>query len=101
MPPDGSAWMAIISPLPVVMYPAYNVCPMYIGYETKCAWVPLIVMLSAASTADRLADVMLPSEVVIAVLYVMLLPLYVPLPTPPYEACPAPVLDRLLSAPPP
>lgn len=41
---------------------------MYIGYATKCAWTPLIVMLVAVSTADRLAVVMLPSWVVIALL---------------------------------
>jgi hypothetical protein len=58
-------------------------------------------MLIVVRTAARLAVVMLPSEVVIAVLYVILLPLYVPPPTPPYVAFPAPVLDRLLSAPPP
>jgi hypothetical protein len=74
---------------------------MYIGWGTKCAWTPLIVMFSAASTAIRLSDVIWPLEVVMAVLYVMVLPLYVPLPTPPYDACPAPVLERLLSDPPP
>jgi hypothetical protein len=101
MPPEGSACTAIITPLPVVMYPAYNVLPMYIGKATKCAWTPLIVMSSAASTAARFAVVILPSEVVIAVLYVMVLPLYVPLPTVEYDAVPAPVLDRLLFAPAP
>lgn len=35
----------------------------------------MIVTLTAASTAARLAEVMLPSEVVIAVLYVILEPL--------------------------
>ncbi|MFB9956496.1 hypothetical protein [Cellulomonas denverensis] len=56
---------------------------MYIGYATKCACTPLIVMLVAVSTASRLAEVIVPVWVVIAVLYWTVLPLYVPLPVPP------------------
>lgn len=41
---------------------------MYIGWATKCAWTPLIVMFVADRTAAKFAAVMLPSEVVIAVL---------------------------------
>jgi hypothetical protein len=63
-----------MTPLSVVKYPAYNVVPMYIGKATKCAWTPLIVMFVAASTAWKFAVVILPSEVVIAVLYVIVLP---------------------------
>jgi hypothetical protein len=53
---------------------------MYIGYETKCAAVPLIVTFVAASTAVRFAEVICPVEVVIAVRYVTVLPLYMALP---------------------
>jgi hypothetical protein len=67
LPPAGSACTAIISPLSVVRYPAYSVWPMYIGYETKCACTPLIVMFVAFSTASKFAEVMLLSDVVIAV----------------------------------
>jgi len=67
MPPAGTACTAIISPLSVVRYPAYRVWPMYIGYDTKCACTPLIVMFVALSTASKFAVVMLLSEVVIAV----------------------------------
>jgi hypothetical protein len=58
-------------------------------------------MLVAASTAARLAVVILPLDVVIAVLNVTVLPPYVPLPTLEYDANPASVLVRLLFAPAP
>ncbi|WP_345751024.1 hypothetical protein [Microbacterium rhizophilus] len=101
MPPAGSACTAISTPLPVVMYPAYNVLPMYIGLATNCALTPLIVMLVAARTAAKFAEVMLLLDVVIAVLYVTTLPLYEPVPTLEYGALPAPVLDNDGSAPAP
>ena len=41
---------------------------MYMGWATKWALTPLIVMLVASSTAAKLSDVILPSEVVMAVL---------------------------------
>jgi hypothetical protein len=40
---------------------------MYIGYETKCAGTPSIVIFVAAITAAKLVEVMLPSWVVMAV----------------------------------
>jgi len=48
---------------------------MYIGWATKCASTPLTVMWSVEMTDAKLADVMLPSEVVMPVLKVTLLPL--------------------------
>jgi len=48
---------------------------MYIGWATKCAWTPLILMLSAAKTAAKFSSVICPFEVVIAVLYSTLEPL--------------------------
>jgi hypothetical protein len=57
------------------MYPEYNVVPIYMGLETKCARTPLIVMLSVDITPAKLVAVMFPSEVVIPVLNVTPLPL--------------------------
>ncbi|AYG05173.1 hypothetical protein D7I44_17760 [Gryllotalpicola protaetiae] len=65
------------------MYPAYNVFPMYIGYETKCAFTPLMVMFVAVSTAAKFCAVMVPFDVVIAVWNVTACPLYVLPPVPP------------------
>lgn len=67
IPPDGSACTAIISPLPLVTYPAYSVWPMYMGCATKCVCTPLIVMFVADRTAAKFASVMVPVEVVTAV----------------------------------
>jgi hypothetical protein len=47
---------------------------MYIGFATKCARVPLMAMFVTDRTAAKFDDVILPSEVVIAVLYVTRLP---------------------------
>lgn len=68
MPFAGNACTAISNPSPVVMYPAYSVLPMYIGCETKCAGTPLIVMFVSARTASKFAAVIVPLEVVMAVL---------------------------------
>lgn len=56
---------------------------MYIGYETKWACTPLIVMLVAARTAWRFSEVIVPVWVVIAVSKPTVLPPNVPLPVPP------------------
>jgi len=41
--------------------------PIYIGYETKCALTPLIVMFVALNTDWKLVCVIFPLEVVIPV----------------------------------
>lgn len=40
---------------------------MYIGCATKCALTPSMVMFVASSTAAKFSEVILPSEVVMAV----------------------------------
>lgn len=74
---------------------------MYMGWATKCAGSPLIVIFMAARTAWKLLSVTRPSDVWTPVLKVTLVPAWLDEPVPPQETVPAPSAGRLEFAPAP